>query len=91
MGIVPPGITINISVIGVGFFNRSLSSLVVHNFESAEDIDLLLKQYRNNCYDFGFVFLTTLIQYFQFNIFPYTGKIMLSIVLSLVNVQLVLN
>ena len=83
--IVPPGQTFNISVIGVGYFNRSVSSKVVHKFESAEYIDLLQKHYSSNiskssCYDIGFVFFTNLIEYyFEFNIFPYRMIEMMSI------------
>ena len=83
--IIPPGQTFNISVIGIGYFNRSVSSSAVHKFETTIDIDLIQKYYSNNiyksssCYDIGFVFLTTLIIYFEFNIIPYTGKMMLSI------------
>ena len=76
--IVPPGQTFNISVIGVGYFNRSVSSKAVHKFESAKDIDLLQKHYSSNniykssCYDIGFVFFATSIEhYFEFKIFPY--------------------
>ena len=82
---VPPGQTFNISVIGVGFFNKTVSSKAVHKFESTEDIDLLPKRYSRNisnssCYDIGFVFFTTLIEYyFEFNIFPYNPTEMMSI------------
>ena len=57
----------------------------MHKFESAEDIDHLQKHYSSNiskssCYDIGFVFFTTLIEYyFEFNIFPYTMIEMMSI------------
>ena len=82
--IIPPGQTFNISVIGVGYFNRSVISTAVLKFERTIYIDLNQKLYGSNiyksgCYDIGFVFLTTFIIYFEFNIIPYTGKMMLSI------------
>ena len=89
--IVPPGQTFNISVIGVGYFNKPVSSKAVHEFESAEDIDLLQKHYSSNnihkssCYDIGFAFFTTLIEYdFDFKIFPYnrTEMIFIGIVID---------
>ena len=74
--VVPPGQTFNISVIGVGFLNRPVSSKTVHTFESAEDIDLLQKHYssnisKNSCYDFGFVFFTTLNKFILVSIFSH--------------------
>ena len=77
--IVPPGKTFNISVIGVGPFNRSVSSIAVHLIESTVNIDLHRKHYnsdvyKSSCFDIGFVFFTTLIKTFEFNIFPYKGK-----------------
>ena len=72
---VPPGKTFNIFVIGVGHFNKPVPSIAVYNFESAKDIDLLRKHYssdvyKSSCYDIGFVFFTTSIDYFEFNILP---------------------
>ena len=82
--IVPPGKTFNISVIGVGPFNRSVFSIAVHHIESTINVDLHRKyyssdEYKINCFDIGFVFFTTLIKTFEFNIFPYKGKVKLSI------------
>ena len=87
--VVPPGQTFNISVIGIGFLNRPVSSKTVHMFESAEDIDLLQKHYsinisKNSCYDVGFVFFTTLSKdYFVFNIFPYKRREILNIFIEI--------
>ena len=81
---VPPGKTFNITVIGVGRFNMPVPSLAVHNFESVKNIDLLRKHYGNNvykrsCYDIGFVFFTTSIEHFEFNILPFKGEMIKSI------------
>ena len=82
--IVPPRKTFNISVIGIGYFNMPVPSKAVHKFESAEDI-VLQKHYSRNiskssCYDIGFVFFTSLIEYyFLFNIFPYIRTEMITI------------
>ena len=82
--IIPPGKTFNISVIGVGPFNKPVFSIAVHHIESTVNIDLLRKHYnsdvyKSSCFDIGFVFFTTSIKTFEFNIFPYKGKVKLSI------------
>ena len=81
---VPPGKTFNISVIGVGYSNKPLPSIAMHNFESVKEVYLHRKHnssdvYKSSCYDIEFVFYTTLMNYFAFNIFPYKGEMTLSI------------
>ena len=78
--IVPPGKTFNISVVGVGLFNKPVPSRAETNFRNFYNTEIRRKHYssdiyKSSCYDIGFIILTaSFVNYIEFNISPDEGK-----------------